>query len=74
MYVCTNNFITKQDLKVTINQLYEEVNRKDSSIKVEQLQKQNKDLQYLVNKSRKLEQAETVSTSTQTDQVRMLIT
>ena len=67
----TNNFLIGQDLKVTINQLREEVSRKDSSIKVEQLQKQIKDLQYLVKKLRKLEHKETTSTSTQTDEVCM---
>ena len=69
MHICTNNFIIGQDLKITINKLREEVNSKDSSIKVEQLQKQIKDLQYLVNKLRKSEH--TASTHTQTDEVRM---
>ena len=56
-------------MRVTINALREEVNAKDSSIKVEQLQKQNANLQYLVNKYKKLEHTETASTSTQTDEV-----
>ena len=55
-------------MKVTINQLCEEVNEKDSSIKVEQLQKQNKDLQYLVNKYKTLN-TKAVSTGPETDEV-----
>ena len=63
-----------QELNITINQLCEEVNEKDSkikgsSIKVEQLQKQNKDLQNLVNKYKKLGHVETTSMSTPTDEV-----
>ena len=59
-----------QDLKITINQLREEANEKDSSImsssiKFKQLQKQNKDLQYLVNKYKTLD----ASTDSQTDEV-----
>ena len=64
-------------MKVTINQLCEEVNEKDSSImsssiKVEQLQKQSKDLQYLINKYKKLDTKAT-STGFQTDEVTNII-
>ena len=55
-------------MKVTINQLREEANEKDSSIKFEQLQKQNKDLQYLVNKYKKLD-TKAASTGPETDEV-----
>ena len=59
-------------MKVTINQLREEVNEKESSIKVEQLQKQNKDLQYLVNKYKILD-TKAASTGPQTDEVRTYV-
>ena len=60
-------------MKITINQLCEEANEKDSSImsssiKVEQLRKQNKDLQYLVNKYKKLD-TKPASTGSETDEV-----
>ena len=59
-------------MKVTINQLHEEADEKDSSIKFEQLQKQNKDLQYLVNKYKKLD-TKIAPTGPQTDEVHSYI-
>ena len=71
-----------QELKIVRNQLHKEVDEKNSSVKVQQLQvqqlqKQNKDLQQLVNKYKEMKhidkvvnEAETVSISTQTDEVR----
>ena len=58
-----------------INRLREEVDNKDSSVKVQQLQKQNKDLQQLVNKckemkhvDKEMKHTETASAGTQTDE------
>ena len=65
-----------QVLKVTINQLREEVDEKESSVKLQQLQKQNKELQQQLLKHKELKHVEsglahveTISTSTQTDEV-----
>ena len=70
-----------QELKIIINQLREEVDEKNSSVKVQQLQKENKDLQQLVNKykekkhiDKEVNEVETVSTSTQTDEVASVAT
>ena len=65
-------------MNIKINLLHEEVNEKDSkikglSIKVEQLQKQNKNLQNLVNKYKKWEYTETTSMSTPTDEVLLYV-
>ena len=46
-------------MKVKIKQLHEYINENDSSIKIQQLQKQNKELHQLVNKSRKFKHLET---------------
>ena len=59
-------------MKVKINQLREEANEKDLSIKVKQLQKENKDLQGVVNKYKKLD-AKAALTGLQTDEVYMYI-
>ena len=46
-------------MKVKIKQLHEYINENDSRIKIQQLQKQNKELHQLVNKSRKFKHLET---------------
>ena len=48
-------------MKVEIKQLHEYINENDASIKIQQLQKQNKELHQLVNKSRQFKHLETVS-------------
>ena len=65
--------ILLQELKIIRNQLREEVDNKDSSVKVQQLQKQNKELQQLVNKmehvDKETKHTETALTGTKTDEV-----
>ena len=60
-----------QDLKIKVNQLQEEIASTDPRFKVEQLQKEKKELQQLVNKYQTQEHAciETASIATQTDEV-----
>ena len=62
-----------QDLTIKVNQLQEEMANTDSSsrFKVEQLQKEKKELQQLVNKyqTQKHVCIETASIATQTDEV-----
>jgi len=52
-----------------IHQLHEEINENDLSTMVQQLQKENKELQQLVVKYKELEDVETTSTGTQTDEI-----
>lgn len=53
-------------MKIEIKQLQECINEKDPSIKIQQLQKRNKELHQLVNKYKKFKHLETVSVGIQT--------
>ena len=63
-----------QDLKIKVNQLQEEIADTDPRFKVEQLQKEKKELQHLVNKyqTQKHVCIETASITTQTDEVHII--
>ena len=60
-------------MKVTINQLDEEVNEKNADVTIQQLKKENSQLHQLVNKYRESKNANRISVGSQTEKVASII-
>jgi len=60
-------------MKVTINQLDEEVNEKNADVTIQQLKKENTQLYQLVNKYRESKNANGISVGCQTEKVASII-
>jgi len=56
-------------MKVIINQLDEEVNEKNTDVKIQQLKKENSQLHQIVNKYRESKNANIISVGSQTKEV-----
>jgi len=56
-------------MKVTINQLDEEVNEKNADVTMQQLKKENSQLHQLVNKYRESKNVNRISVGSQTEKV-----
>ena len=60
-------------MKVTINQLDEEVNEKNADVTIQQLKKENSQLHQLVNKYRESKNVNRISVGSQTEKVTSII-
>jgi len=60
-------------VKFKINQLGEEVNKKNADVTIQQLKKENSQLHQLVNKYRESKNANRISVGTQTEKVASII-
>jgi len=60
-------------MRVTINQLDEEVNEKNANVTIQQLKKENSQLHQLVNKYRESKNANRISVGFQTEKVTSII-
>jgi len=60
-------------MKVTINQLDEEVNEKSTEVTIQQLKKENSQLHQLINKYRESKNANRISVGSQTEKVASII-
>ena len=58
-------------MKVTVNQLEEQVNERNPDLTIQQLKKENNQLHQLVNKYRQSNNASRISVGSQTEQVSM---